>query len=204
MDALISDFVSVIDQHMVAPGKVIIPGPYGYRQNVAKSGLFITTLTVPLRDYRRARRINPKLPNSVTEICTTESLGFCFKWGKLIGADLYELYFDQGEPFYGHVRDRHDKKKAKKDIPLMSKVAALAEVNMRVYPAMQVADLFAWCANHIDDVRRNWHTRLNRLDWHSLVLDYRRLLNPIPGALERTAAWKLPLRRIDRTSSLLD
>jgi hypothetical protein len=204
VDKLISDCVNVVAQHMVIPGKILVPGPYGERLNFIKPGVNITTLTIPLKDYRKARRVNPKMPNSVTEICATESLGFCFKWGKIIGADWYELFFDQGEPFFGHICDRHQNKKSKRAIPLMAKVVHLGQSNMKAVPALQVADLFAWCTNHIGDVRRDWHNRLNHLDWFSLILDYPRLLKPIPGALERTAAWKLPTRRLERISPLLD
>lgn len=198
VDSLISDCVNVIDQHIVEPGRIVVPGPYGLRQNITKFGLFVTTLTIPLSDYQRVKKINPKLPNSVTEVCTTESLGFCFKWGKIHDADSYELFFDQGEPFFGHAYDRKHNKQSKKDIAAMKQVVVLAEADMRVSPALQIADLFAWCINHNDDVRRDWHKKLHSLPWNSLVLDYDHLLNPTPGALERTAAWNLPTRKLDR------
>jgi hypothetical protein len=196
---LISDCVNVIEQHIVVPGRIVIPDRFGFLlPNIARSGLNIFTFTIPLADYRRARKINPKLPNSVTEVCTTESLGICFKWGRRIGAEWYELYFDQGEPFYGHVHDRWHNRKSKKQITLMNRVVHVRESDMRVVRALQIADLFAWCINHVNDVRRKWHERLNRLPWDSLILDYGRLLKPIPGKLERTAAWNLPTRKLDR------
>jgi len=204
VDSLILDCVEVVAQHLLVPGKIHVPGPFGYRLNVERSGLNATTFTIPLRDYRQARRVNPKLPNSVTEVCATESLGLCLKWGKVIGAGGYELYFDRGEPFFGHISDRYNNKKSKRAIPLMEKVVQLATSNMKRVPALQVADLFAWSANHINDVRRGWHARLNRLDWYSLILDYRRLLKPTPGALEKLASWNLPKRREERISLLLD
>jgi hypothetical protein len=184
--AFIIDCVAVIENHLS------IPGPFG---NIAKPGLHIVTLTIPLDDYRRAKITDPKLPNSVTEICTSESLGFCFKWGRRIGAEEYHLYFDQGEPFYGHVYDRRHNRKSKKAITPMDKVIYLGEADMRVTPALQLADLFAWCINHNDAVTREWHGRLHSLPWDSLYLDYSLLLQPMPGALERTETWNLPKRR---------
>jgi hypothetical protein len=192
VDALISSCVNVVEQHMVIPGRIIIPGPYGDRLSIAKSGLNIITLTIPLKDYERARKVVPELPNSAAEVCAIDSVGFCFKWGKIIGTEWYHLYFDQNEQFYSHIYNRRRNKKSKKDITLMKKVVALAEVNMRVSPALQVADLFAWCINHVNDVRRDWHKHLNGLPWHGLILDYERLLHPIPWVAKRINSWKLP------------
>jgi len=193
VDRFISDCVGAIEHHLSVPGKIIIPGsPF---RNVTKPGLYVVTLTIPLDDYRRARGVRSSLPNSVTEICASESLGLCFNWGRHVGAQWYELYFDQGEPFYGHVYDRKHNKKSRKAITPMDKVVHLGELDMRVVPALQMADLFAWCINHNDAVSRKWHERLHSLYWDSLILDYDHLLKPTPGALERTAAWKLPRRK---------
>jgi hypothetical protein len=200
VDTFICDCVSIIEQHMVVPGRIFVPAEdrLGLRLNIAKPGLNIFTFTIPLKDYKRARLVVRKLPNSATELCATESVSIVFKWGRRIGVEWYELYFDQGEPFYGHIYGRRHNKKSKRQITPMKKVVHLGESDMRVVPALQVADLFAWCINHVDDVRRKWHGDLNRLPWESLVLDYNHLLTPNPDALERISTWKLPMRKLDR------
>jgi hypothetical protein len=195
VNLLISDCVKIIADHLYVPAGTF-PIDIPFNPQVAKQGVMAVTLTIPLDAYRKARNVVFKLPTSVTEICTSESLGFLFKWGRLIGAERYELYFDQGEPFFGHVYDRKHSKKARRQITLMPQVVHIGEVDMRVSPALQIADLFAWCINHNDDTRRDWHRRLNGLDWRSLILDYEHLVKPTPGALERTAAWNLPKRRV--------
>jgi hypothetical protein len=162
-----------------------------------RKGLYAVTLTISLEDWKRARGAIAKLPNAVTEICTTESLGFCFKRGKAIGAKSYQLYFDRGEPFFGHVCDRMQKK-CKKDIPSLKQVIYFGESDMRLVPALQMADLFAWCINHNDKVPRQWHGELHSLPWKALSLDYDRLLKPKPGALEQVAAWNLPRRKLTK------
>jgi hypothetical protein len=187
VDALISDCVEVIAKHLS------LPGPF---REISRPGLHVVTLTIPLNDYRKARKVVAKLPNSITELCTSESLGFCFNWGRRIGAQFYHLYFDQGEPFYGHAHDRKVGKKSKKAITLMKDVVHLGQSNMRVVPALQLADLFAWCITHNDAVTRKWHERLHDIPWDSLYLDYGYLVNPTPGALERTADWNLPQRKV--------
>jgi hypothetical protein len=198
VNALIDDCVSVVERHLCIPTEGQVPLGLPFSRNIVKEGLMPVTLSVPLADYKKARAVIPHLPNSVNEICTTESLGFCFKWGIKIGAEAYQLYFDQGEPFFGHACDRRNHRKAKKDIAPMKKVVHIGESDMRTVPALQMADLFAWCINHNDDVRRAWHARLNGLPWGSTILSYEYLVNPTPGALERTAAWNLPRRRPNR------
>jgi hypothetical protein len=194
VNVLVSDCVDVIANHFYVPA-----GPFPidipFNPQITKQGLMAVTLTIPLNDYQKAKNVVFKLPANVTEICASESLGFLFKWGRLIGVEWYELYFDQGEPFYGHVADRKCNPRAKKQITLMEKVVHLGKSDMRVSPALQMADLFAWCINHNDNTRRDWHRKLNDLPWRSLILDYEHLTKPTPGALERTAAWNLPKRR---------
>lgn len=198
VDNFVSDCVGVVEKHMVLPGELIIPEGPGWRKSIARDGVNIFTFTIPIADYKRARQVVPMLPTSCTEICVSETLGLVFSWGRRIGAGFYELYFDQNEPFYGHVQDRRVNKKSKKQVTLLEKVAYVGESDSRLVPALQIADLFAWCINHVGDVRRKWHRRLNDLPWDSLILDYGLLLGPIPGALERTAAWNLPKRKLDR------
>jgi hypothetical protein len=187
VDAFIGDCVKTIGKHIEIPA--------GTPRKRARAGLYPFTLTVPLEDWKRARKVNSKLPTAVPEVCTTESLGFCFKRGRAIGAKFYQLYFDQGEPFFGHAHDRMRNPKSKKYILSLKQVTHIGESDMRLVPALQMADLFAWCINHNDRVTRQWHRELHGLPWKALLLDYDRLLKPIPGALERIATWKLPRRK---------
>jgi hypothetical protein len=85
VDDLILDCVRVIKRHLAMPSFV---------SGELRPGLRVVTMTIYLEDYRNAREKNPKMPNSVSEICTSESLGFVFRWGRKIGADWYHLYFD--------------------------------------------------------------------------------------------------------------
>ena len=179
VNSFIGDCVSVIRDHIETP---------------TRPGLFVVTLTIWIADFVRAREVVPSLPNTVEELCTTESAGFCFARGRAIGADYYHLYYDQGEPFYGHLDVRMRNKKARKAIPSLEKVAHYGPANMRVVPALQMADLFAWCISHNDSVPRSWHRQLNQLNWQSKGLDYPHLLKPKKGALELLASFRLPKR----------
>ena len=102
------------------------------------------------------------------------------------------MYFDQGEPFYGHLCDRMNSKKAKRDVPLLNAIALKSESNMRDVPAIQMADLLAWCISHNDNAAREWHRRLNDLPWSSLYLDEHYLSQPAEGRLEKAEQWGMP------------
>lgn len=187
VDALIDDCVSVIDRHINVPS--------GMRGVRPRNGLLPITLTIPFADWLQARKDKPSLPNTIEELCATECMSFAFKRARYLGAKALELYFDQGERFYGHVRDRYENPKAKKDIAMMSKVIHLGESDTRRVPALQMADLFAWGINHANQERRSWHVALHVLPFDSLILQYEHLVNPRAWVLERMKSWKLPTRR---------
>lgn len=191
VDALVSDCVSVVANHIIIPDRFPNASP--------RNGLFVVTLSIKLKDYLEARELDPEqVPDTITEICASESLGFCFKWGKIIGTNWYHLYYDQGEPFFGHTVHRTQNKNSRKSIELLRRVTHLGESDMRMVPALQLADLFAWCINHNDNVVREWHGRLHGLPWQSLTLSKETMLdrkNAIPRMIK---SWCLPKRRPTR------
>jgi hypothetical protein len=109
-----------------------------------RAGLHAITMTIYLEDYKKAREDNPLLSNSVYELCTSEVLGFVFRWGQKVVAECHHLYFDQGEEYRGHALDRARSDRVKKTNPIFNDVVVKDEVNMRHTPALQLADLFAW------------------------------------------------------------
>ena len=106
----------------------------------------------------------------------------------------FPFAFRSGEPFRGHVLDRANSEEAKIVAPYLAKMTVLPAADSKLTPALQMADLFAWCISHNDNVTRWWHRVLHGLEWDSKYLDYGYLVNPTPGALERTADWNLPPR----------
>lgn len=192
VDSFIGACVDVIGRQITIPG-----GTPGRRP---RTGLYPVTLTIPFDDWLRAIKTVPKLPNTIEEICATESLGFCLKWGREIGAKKYQLYFDRGEKFYGHIHNRWRHPKVRKDVELMKDILNVDESISRYVPALQMADLFAWCINRANQETRKWHLRLHDLQWQSRLLDYEHLINPSQMALERAASWELPRRRSSVTN----
>jgi hypothetical protein len=187
VDAFIGSCVDVIGRHMTVPRG--IPG------RMPRPGLCPITLTIPFEDWLKAKKTVPNLPDTIEELCATESVNFAFKWGRYIGSKKYELFFDQGERLYGHINTRWRHPKAKRDIPIMEDVVHVGESVSKYVPALQMADLFAWCISHNDSVSRQWHRKLYGFAWHSALLDYAHLINPIPEALEKVASWGLSPRK---------
>jgi len=190
VDDFILDCVRVAKRHAAMPP--LVGGEF-------RAGLRAVTMSIYLEDYKKAREANPLLPNSVYELCTSEVLGFVFRWGRKLGVESHDLYFDQGESYRGHALDRASSDRVKKTSPIFNDVIVHDEVNMRDTPALQLADLFAWCISHNDEPNKQlWHRALNDLpvdpSWESVYMDEKYLANPTTGALERAAEWRLPRR----------
>jgi hypothetical protein len=121
-------------------------------------------------------------------------MGFCFRRGRQLGAERYDLHFDRGEPFRGHVIHIKNSRQAMVDVPYFKRVNVCPEKAADLTPALQMVDLFAWCISHNDNVTRFWHRVLNDLPWASRYLNYEYLVKPDLAALERTLGWELPRR----------
>jgi hypothetical protein len=160
-------------------------------------GLVPCTVTVVLKDFLRARAYKPEIPQTATEICATSALYRCLEWGTdIMQADFYHLFFDQGEPFRGHVLDRMQNKKARKHLILMEKITRIEELDMRHSPALQMVDLFAWCMSHRHkQPRYRWQNRLLSHKWIDNWLTYDSLSNPIQSTVDLVKTWKLPPRK---------
>jgi hypothetical protein len=190
VDDFVCDCVRVARRHAALPS--LLEGEF-------RAGLRAVTMTIYLEAYKKARQANPLLPNSVYELCVSEVLGFVFRWGRKVGAESHSLYFDQGEDYRGHALDRASSGRVRRASPIFNNVIVNDEANMRQNPAIQLADLFAWCISHNDEPnKRLWHRALNDLpvypSWESVYMDEKYLANPTRGALERTAEWCLPRR----------
>ncbi len=186
VDSFIGDCVDVIEKHMAIPS--------GFRGWTPRMGLYPVTLTIPFDDWLRVKKTRPELPETIEELCATESVGFAFKWGRYIRAAKYQLYFDRGEKFYGFIRDRWCHPKASIDIEIMKDVIYVDESIASFVPALQMADLLAWSINRANQETREWHMRLHNLPYRSALLDYEHLINPRLSALELRESWRLPRR----------
>jgi hypothetical protein len=187
-DALIMDCVKIIGRHIARPIRENDPG---------RLGLFPHSITIELGDFIKAREDKPEVPKNANEICVTQAVYDCMKWGfDGLGVQNIHLYFDQGESFRGHICDRVNNPEVSKDIPFLARITRIAEVDMRVTPALQFADLLGWCVSHKQDVRTRWHERLLKNPHEEYMVGYDQLMNPLPQAVELARKWKLPRRKL--------
>jgi hypothetical protein len=115
-----------------------------------------------------------------------------------MGAHFYHFVFDQNEPFMGHVSDRQTNRKAKKHLKsFVDRILSTTTGNMREVPALQMADLFAWCVSQKGRKPRfRWQNRLlNQRDWFHDWFGYDQIVNPIPGVPALVKSWNLPRRK---------
>jgi len=102
VDSLISECVSAIEEcAAVRNGR-----------RLEKAGIRPVTISVLLQDFKKALSEMPDL-RTPEHLCATQCVPVCALYGKLIGADKLRLFFDQGERFFGHIRDRMDNKKSR-------------------------------------------------------------------------------------------
>jgi hypothetical protein len=151
---------------------------------------------VLVRDFKTALTKIPAL-GSIENLCVICAAARCTTYGLMTGHHKLQFFFDQGEPFYGHLDDRAKNKKAKKAAPDIQTVH-LAESNMRDVPALQAADLFAWAINRRykdGSASFEWQKRLLAIDRDEEVFRYARLLKPNREHIDIVKSWKLPPRR---------
>jgi hypothetical protein len=133
--AFISACTLVAENHLAVP--------------LRKDGLVPHVVTIVLKDFIRAREANQEVPKDATTLCATQSVATVLARAAGMGAHFVYLTFDQNEPFMGHIYDRQHNKKARRHLkPFAGKISGLSETDMRYVPALQMADLFAWCYSH--------------------------------------------------------
>jgi hypothetical protein len=189
VDSLISGCVSAIEEcAAVRNGR-----------RLEKASIRPVTISVLLQDFKKALSDMPDL-RTPEHLCATQCVPVCALYGKLIGADKLQLFFDQGERFFGHIRDRMDNKKSRVE-PLWPCVIHAGESDMRLVPALQAADLLAWSVNHAyeeDTVSHKWQQRILDIDRERECFDYEYLRTASREAMSTVKSWNLPTRRSPR------
>ena len=139
-DAFLADCVKVADKHCARPNFGHIPGKYG---------LFYVVVSFVLKDFVEYAAQHPGAPNNVNESCLRQVLADVLPWSfEQAACDKCHFFFDQGEPFYGHLCQLLQNKKALKDASALQRIADSTEADMKFTPALQLADLYAWGQSH--------------------------------------------------------
>jgi hypothetical protein len=160
-------------------------------------GLLAYAITIPLKEFVRAREDNPDVPRTANEICATQAVYECQQWGiRGLNTSHYHLFFDQNEPFRGHIMDRLNSKRTMHNIPNMRSITECCQADMRYVPALQLADLVGWCASHNKNrVPENWHRKMLGVIFQ-VTPSYSELVNPVPLAVKFAKEGKFPKRKL--------
>ena len=179
------DCVAIAKRHIAMPATSTDSGRFG---------LFPYVVSLSLKDLASAK-LAPGVARNGNEICIRQSLHSCLDWGQIQAAcKEYILYFDRGEPFYGYAKAVWESKKARKDIPLLSQIIGITEMNMRSSSAMQLADLYGWAVSHFhDNAKADWHQDI-LYPYSGQHID-KSILEQNAIAPEIWANWKIPKRR---------
>jgi hypothetical protein len=186
-DLLLGRCVGLIERYIARQIRGDYPG---------RLGLYPFTVTVPLAEHGRARNENPDAPNNAAVICSTQAIGACLEWGQHnMKADAYHLVFDRGEQFRGPAYDRWINKKAVREFPELGKISSITDADSSITPALQVADLYAWCVSQKNKRDFEWQRRLLALDRQDEIIPYELLIHPVKRAVDLAGRFNFPARK---------
>lgn len=186
-DVFILDCVKAAGRHLARANRP---------DQVGRYGLLPVVSSVVLKDFNEVREELRGSPRNANELCLRETLGQVLLWGKEQAAcNGYHLYFDQGEPFYGHLVQLLQSKKAKKGAWLLNRISSRTEADMRRTPALQLADLCAWRISHHQAVwQPKWLIKMLKNDHVIQWADKPTLRTFKPHVQEVWRSWDLPNR----------
>jgi hypothetical protein len=191
----LSDSVGIAIKHLIKKKnlKIGFPGKYG---------LYGCITTVNIKDFIEHAQNYPEAPQNANELLLRQTLALLLPWSQR-GADPpcdeCHCIFDQGEPFYGHLDDIITRKKALQDAPLLAHITSRTKANMRRTPALQLADLLAWCESHkLDTNKPQWHESILGSDVQREWYDRTNLGNNAPDQQKVFRSWKVNRRRPTR------
>lgn len=186
-DAFLKDCVKVASKHHARINIGNVPG---------KFGLYCFVISFVLKDFVENIKRNPDAPNNASEGCLRQALGDVLIWSEEQAACEYcQFFFDQGEPFYGHLHQILQSKKALKDAHLLKKIIPSGEANMRHTPPLQLADLYAWSVSHrLVENKPKWQLKLLNTHYRWEWIDKDNIHNVNHAHQAAFHTWKIPKR----------
>lgn len=183
VDETVEDYLRVVEDHCAI-------------SNV-RAGIRPVIITVLLDDFESALIANPELESPI-HVAAIQCTGMSLTFGSYIGGSTFELIFDRGEPFRGHLVDRWKNPRSVAINPVWKQVTAVAEASSHVTPGLQVADLWAWTVNDVigsENLSRSWQSRLLVIEREQELYDSERLSTPFLDSIQLIQQMRLPKRR---------
>jgi hypothetical protein len=178
-----------------------IGGKHGARATIGqvegKYGLYCFVISIVLKDFIECAKSNPKASKNAEEACFRQSLWEILTWSEEQAAsEECHCFFDRGEPFYGHLVHMLESKKALRGSPLLRKVTVRREADSRRTPALQLADLYAWCQSHRNaEWQPKWQKKLLNTHFRWNWIDKTNVNDINEDHQNEFLAWNLPKRK---------
>jgi hypothetical protein len=145
------------------------------------------TGTIVLSDFAIAVQQIPEIRNPELHLAIY-CVQMCGRWADYIKADKLHLTFDRNEPFRGHVSDRWNSPRAKKEEHTWAHIVDVAEADSPRVPALQAADLIAWCVGKRHDgapIVKSWQRSVLSAHKEDMLFDLNVLKNPMLESLSQ-------------------
>jgi hypothetical protein len=186
-DDFLSDCSRVARKHCARATIDGIPG---------KFGLHIFVISIVLKDFVEEAKRNPFASSNANESCLRQAMGEVLMWSDDQAAckDCH-FFFDQGEPFYGHLAQLLENKRATTSAFLLKKITHRTQSDMRRVPALQLADLYAWAQCHRNDPwNPTWKQKLLRSHFRWQWMDRTNMESIDVNQQAEWLRWKMPKR----------
>jgi len=186
-DSFLRDCVRVACKHCARATIGDIPG---------KFALFPFVVSIVLKDFVERAKLESLASKNANEACLRQALGEVLLWSENQAACAQcQLFFDQGEPFYCHLCQLLQNKVAVKTAFLLSKITHRSESDMRSEPALQLADLYAWCqCNRNSEWNPVWKQKLLRSHFRWQWIDNSNIHDVNQDHQTEWLRWELPKR----------
>ncbi len=187
VDAFLTDCSKIARQHCA---RATIGNSLG------KFGLLPFVITINLKTFVENARNNPHASQNANEACLRQALGEVLVWShEQAACDACHFFFDQGEPFYGHLVQLLQNKKALETATLLRKIVHRSESDMRHVPALQLADLYAWTqSNRNSDWNPKWKAKLLKSHFRWQWIDETNIHDVNEDHQRNWLSWNLPTR----------
>jgi hypothetical protein len=188
------DCMRVIEDHVV-------------RDNTFR-GIIPATVTIDAKEFRIVRDQIPDGPQILSEALAAQGLNRIIMGAREIARRkeeddrrvFYELFYDRGEPYRGHIEDRMRNPEFRRTtlnldgIDVDRYISINRPLDSKEYPELQAADLFSWCYNHRHCIEYEWQYRMMDIPSDSVLLDRKALTKPDWAAVKFINSLGLPSR----------
>jgi hypothetical protein len=171
-------------------------------------GIIPATTTIDAKEFRIIRDEIPCGPQILSEVVASQCLDRIVVGAREIarrkGIDdkkvFYDLFFDRGEPYRGHIEDRMRHPEFKRlafraeGMDIERYIHIQPPIDSRDFAELQAADMFSWCYNHRHTIRYQWQAEMMDIRCDSTLLDRDSLMKPNLDHASLIESLKFPRR----------